>query len=158
MKARPLVSILILVLAVLIIVGSCATGKKAYVAMEDEEIYGAWHNPDYDETDKSAMFVFETDGILQTYKTASMTKKWWSGKYTITDKWIDDEGNIWYKFLVTDIKLEPISHSETEKYYYLGKISDSGRVFEFSSSGYDYPPEINPDNLKYPSVVHYRQE
>ncbi len=47
MKTKTLVSILILVLAVLIIAGSCATGKKAYVAKEDEELFGTWINPDY---------------------------------------------------------------------------------------------------------------
>ena len=155
MKTRTLISILILVLAVLIITGSCATGKKAYVAKDDEELYGVWDNMAYDETDKAAVFNFETDGVLQTYKSVNRTKKWWNGKFTITDKWIDDEGNIWYKILITEIKLDTISHIDTEKYFYLGKISDSGRVFEFSYSGYDYPPEINPDNLKYPSRVYW---
>ena len=156
MKTRTVASILILVLTVMVIAGSCATGKKAYVAKDDEELYGAWSNLGYDETDAAHMFLFETDGVLQTYKTANTTKKWWNGKYTITDKWIDDEGNIWYKILITEIKLDTISLPDAEKYYYLGKISDSGRVFEFSYSGYDYPPEVNPDSLKYPYRVYWR--
>ena len=104
------------------------------------------------------MFVFEPDGLLQTYKTDSMTKIYWDGKFTITDMWVDDEENTWYKLLITEVKLGSISHQEFEKYYYLSRISDSGRIFEFSFSGYDYPSEVNPDNLKYDYRIHYRQE
>ncbi len=94
---------------------------------------------------------------MQTYKTANITKEFWNAKYAITNKWIDDEGNIWYKWLMTDIKFGAISHPETDKYHYLGRISDSGRVFELSSSGYDYPNEVNPDSLKYDYTILYRQ-
>ena len=59
MKTRMLVSIVILVLTVMFIAGSCATEKKAYVATEDEEIYGTWVNPDYNYTAKATpMYVF----------------------------------------------------------------------------------------------------
>jgi hypothetical protein len=50
--------------------GSCATSKKAYVANEDEEYYGKSDKPR------------------------------WYGTFTITDKWADSEGNIWYKTIV----------------------------------------------------------
>ncbi len=42
--------------------------------------------------------------------------------------------------------------------YVLAKISNSGKVFEFSWSGLDYPPEINPDSLRYNYTIRYRQE
>ena len=45
MKTRRLVSILILVMAVLFIAGSCATGKKAEKGVN--ELYGTWENEEY---------------------------------------------------------------------------------------------------------------
>ena len=49
MKTRALISILIFVIVVLIIVGSCATGKKASVTERDlfKELSGTWVNTDY---------------------------------------------------------------------------------------------------------------
>ena len=49
MKTRTYVSILILVIAVLVIVGGCATGKKASVTERDifKELSGTWVNEDY---------------------------------------------------------------------------------------------------------------
>ena len=157
MKTKTFVLIAVMILAVLIIAGSCATGKKAYVVQEDEELFGTWINPDYDEKMVQATkFIYEPDGVLRGFETANTTKETMTAKFTITDKWIDDEGIIWYKWLLTDIRGSVLkTHSD---YYYLGKISDSGRVFEFSYSGSDYPPEVNPDNLRYNHRIYYRQE
>ncbi len=69
MKNRTLVSILILVLAVLIIAGSCVSGKKAYVAKEDEEIYSTWINPDYDDSRELPKKIFYPDGIVKRDST-----------------------------------------------------------------------------------------
>ena len=155
MKIKVLLSILILVLAVSVIVGSGAKDKKTYIAKEDEELFGAWINPDYDEAYEGGKIIYQPDGIKQGFSTAAITKEWWNNKFTITDKWIDDEGTIWYKWLRTDIRGRVLkSHSD---YYYFGKISESGKVFEFSYSGSDYPPEINPDNLRYNYRIYYRQ-
>jgi hypothetical protein len=146
---------LILVLSVLIIAGSCATGKKAYVAKEDEELFGTWINTDYDEVQIAAKIIFDPNGVVRAYPTVSITKEWMIGKFTISDKWIDAEGNIWYKWLRTEAK--GMSMSDTSEHYYLGKISDSGRVLELNYSGYDYPTEVNPDSLKYAYSIYYRQ-
>ena len=155
MKTRMFVSNLILVLAVLIIAGSCATGKKASVAKDDEEFYGTWSNPDYDESMGAAKFIFEHDGVLRAFATVNTTKEAWNAKFTITDKWIDAEGNIWYKWL--RIEATHAAISVTGEDYYLSRISDSGRVLEQSHSGYDYPNELNPDSLKYDYSILYRQ-
>ena len=56
MKTKTFVSILILVLAVMIVAGSCATKKEVvaekdfYVPKFDEEIHGTWINEEYDST------------------------------------------------------------------------------------------------------------
>ena len=155
MKTRTFVSILILVLAVLIVVGSCATGKKAYVAKEDEELFGTWINPDYGQAQKAVKYIYKSDGVVRAYNAATSTEEFWSAKCTITDKWIDAEGNIWYKWLMTEAKGGAIS--DTAEYYFLGKISSSGRVLEQSFSSYEYPTDVNPDSLKYDYFIYYRQ-
>ena len=158
MKTRTYVSIFILVFAVLIIAGSCATGKKAYVAQKDEELFGTWINPDYDVTSIDAKITYGPDGVLQVYHSTPTKRVQWRAKYTITDKWIDAKGIIWYKWFVNEIKEGAISTPDTEGYCCLGKISDSGRKLELSGSRYDYPTEVNPDSLKYDYTILYRQE
>ena len=155
MKTRTLVSIMILILAVLVIAGSCATGKKAYVVQEDEELFGTWINPDYGGLAKAEKVIHEPDGVVRYYSTATSTKEVWNAKCTITDRWIDAEGNILYKWLETEGKGGSIV--DPSDYYCLGKISDSGTVLEFSYSSYDYPTEVNPDSLKYAYRIYYRQ-
>jgi hypothetical protein len=101
MKSRTFVSIPILVLALLIIAGSCATGKKAYVASDDEKLYGIWINPDYDEKAIPGRIIYEPKGVARSYCAVSDTEERLSWKFTIADKWIDDEGTIWYKLLIS---------------------------------------------------------
>ena len=156
MKTRTFISILILVLAVLIIAGSCATGKKAYVVQEDEELFGTWINPDYDEKMQAAKFVYKPDGKVLHYPTRSDTKERWEANFTITDKWTDPDGDIWYKWVETEGTGGGFSGSGER--YFIAKISRSGKAIECSFSGYDYPPEVNPDNLRYNYRIYYRQE
>ena len=108
MKTRTYVSILILVLAVLIIAGSCATGKKAYTAKEDEELYGTWINPDYNEGKHSAKFIFKPDGTFEGYAKTDSTHYYYFGEYIIADKWADSEGNLWYKYYYSLFELHDL--------------------------------------------------
>ena len=97
MKARALLSILILVFAVLIIAGSCATGKKAYVVKENEELYGNWFKSEYNDSSRAARHIINADGSIQLYATDDSPRVAAIHLYIITDKWYDSEGNIWYK-------------------------------------------------------------
>ena len=45
-------------MAVTIIAGSCATGKKAYVVKEDEELFGTWINNDSNSTQTFEKLIF----------------------------------------------------------------------------------------------------
>jgi len=156
MRTRTLVSILILVLAVLIVVGSCATGKKAYVAKEDEELYGTWVNPEYDGGIYYAKYVIKPDGTWDEYAMSNSNSPVGVGEYTITDKWTDSEGNKWYKNISTFFDDESIKNPDT--YYYLCKIDKTGNVHEMLWSSIDYPTEFDPDGLRYNYRIHYRQE
>ncbi|MCK4829951.1 hypothetical protein KA005_80255, partial [bacterium] len=121
MEARKLISGVILPLAVLLLIASCA--KKPYAAKEDEEIYGTWVNTSYGTTKDlfSQKRIYKSDGTLEEYggmaDIAHLTYK-----YTIIDKWTDSEGNIWYK-LITEYGDKTYGSRPA---YELRKISNSG--------------------------------
>jgi hypothetical protein len=138
-----LVSILILVLALLIIFGGCATEKKAYVTKDSEELYWTWVNPEYNEPlNRSGKSIFYSNGIAEGYLTLSHKLPHWRIRYIITSKWSDRKGNIWYRYTLWYEGLE-------QKYYKLAKISGSGNTRESVYSGVDHPKKIDKSNLNY---------
>ncbi len=149
MKTRTLVLILILVSAVLIIAGSCATEKMTYISKEFE-IYGTWVNPDYNNTDRWSKIVFYPDGIDHCYMEDTSTVVGLKEEFVITNKWIDSKGNYFYT-----MRFSP----ETDPYWVfcLLKISNSGRTLEWDWSFDDYPKEIDPE-ISGVYSIYYRQE
>jgi hypothetical protein len=149
MKSRTLLSILILILALLIVVGSCATGKKAYVVKEDEELFGTWINPDYNNTGHCAKYVFHHNGKVEYY-SATTDRAADHGEFVITNKWADVKGNICYTMI------EEFPFWGTGRInYILAKISNSGKTLEFTWTHSDYPTEIDPEHSRY--NIYYRQ-
>ena len=150
MEARKLISGVILPLAVLLLIASCA--KKPYAAKEDEEIYGTWVNTSYGTTKDlfSQKRIYKSDGTLEEYggmaDIAHLTYK-----YTIIDKWTDSEGNIWYK-LITEYGDKTYGSRPA---YELRKISNSALTLEFVFSMDNYPTEIDPNHRYY--FIYYRQ-
>jgi hypothetical protein len=153
MKNRMLVSILILVLAVLIIVGSCATKKKA-ISEEDflEAFSGIWINTDYEfkgDTGSMRKVVWYPDGRWEEYSLETHELPATYGRYTITDMWKDSKGDIWYTANWGGI---------LSKGYLMGKISDSGNTHEQLFTNFGEPiEEWDLDNKRYYYRIHYRQ-
>ena len=158
MKTRPLVSIMILVVVVLIIGGSCATGKKAYVAQDDEELYGTWVNPEYENSKvyTAPKIVVKPDGTFDEYALINSDRVVSVLEYTITDKWTDSEGNTWYKLLEIHTDSKVIQNPDT--YYVLSRIDKTGNIWEMLWASIDYPAEFEPDNVLYNYRIRYRQE
>ena len=67
------------------------------------------------------------------------------GTYSIIEKWTDSEKFLWFKLKATVIK----KGKSAEDYYYLSKISDSGKKLEFVFHASDYLKAINPDKPTY---------
>ena len=151
MKTKALVSILIFVLAVLIISEGFATEKK--VTKRDYRFFsGTWINEEYNSRAFNAKYIIRRDGTYDAYNRLSDTGKNWIGYYEIVEKWIDDEGNIWYKMHVwTGVKVEgkPMS-------YELDKFSNSGKVWEYISLDGGFPTEMDVNHHWY--HIYYRQE
>jgi hypothetical protein len=141
MKTGRFVSILLLVLAVLYVVGSCAT-KHMVISDEDFfELYsGTWVNPDY--RWDTAKRVIKPDSTWEHYIDVDKQTYACYGHDTIMEKWTDSEGNIWYKAL-----WECIPHQL--KGYVYGKISESGNIHEYIwdfKEIHKWKPEQYPDS------------
>ena len=146
MRARTsFISIFILVLVVLIIIGSCATEKKA-VKAPIEPLYGTWTNPDYNTVTKIAKLIFKPDGTFIEYNHTDITMYLGPYKYTIAESWMDSDGNKYYK---VDIALG------IRSWYELWRINETDTVLEFVRSNIECPTEIDLTDATY--VIYYRQ-
>ena len=149
MKTRTFVSILILVLSVMVIAGSCATEKKT--VKRSEELLGAWVNEDYESRAvPAATLVYQPDGTFEQYTDVLRTLIEVDGIFTIEEKWTDSEKNIFYK-VKRIFKLGIQENIE----FTLIKISDSGNIYEDVFDTRTYPTEIDPINGTY--RIRYRQ-
>ena len=110
----------------------------------DEKISATWINTDYNHFTFQKR-VFNPDGTFRFYRYESSPSPEFEGTYSIIEKWTDSEKIIWYKLKATEIK----RGKSTEDYYYLSKISDSGKKLEFVFHASDYLRVINPDRKTY---------
>ena len=154
MKTRRWVSVLILLFSVLMIIGSCATRKKAITDEELSKAYtGTWINEEHERTtNKRAMIVLFADGTWERYtslKGGYHTK----GENVILDKWKDSKGNIWFT-----ADWENFTHHT--KGNTMIKISESGNTLEELSTLLiqNKVEEWEPDNPHYLYRIYYRQE
>jgi hypothetical protein len=119
MKARMFISILILVLGILIIAGSCATRKKAISIEDAAEIRsGIWVN----ELSPDALIVRYPDGRYEVYYDLQQERLALSGTSKIYESWRDSEGVLWYRAQYQD--------SVGREGYELVKISNSDNTSE----------------------------
>ena len=147
MKTKTLVSILILILAVLIVVGSCATGKKA-VKAPIESVYGAWANPDYNtRSDFFAKLKIRPDGIIEVSSHTELEYQQFKERtFTIIESWMESDGNKYYK-------VDLVRGMET--WYGLWRINETDTVLEYVRSNIEYPTEIDLTDEWY--MIYYRQ-
>jgi hypothetical protein len=145
MKTRTLI-LAVLIMAVLIITGSCATGKKA-VKAPIESVYGTWVNQDYNTVTAYAKFNIRPDGIIErTTHTEIEYSKSLEATFTIIESWMDSDGNKYYK-------VEYVRGIDT--WYELWRINETDSVWEFVLSQVEYPSEIDPNHFNY--RIYYRQ-
>ena len=153
MKTRTCVVVLILVLAVMIVAGSCATEKQT-VKVPKEPFYGTWVNPDYDDVyHKWSKHIKNHDGTFVMYVNITSTKPTTKGTIIITEKWSDHDGNFWYK---TEDYYGPYFEGKKVSSYSLCRINESGTILEYVWSQVAYPARLDPTDGSY--RIYYRQE
>ncbi len=113
-------------------------GQMAYLAQDNEELYGTWVL-----TLPTRKLIHKPDGTFEVswpdISGYGAGRRY--GRYLITGKWTDSEGNIWYKWHWVS--------SDSREFYTLGKISNSGSTLEVISASDKYPTEIDPKRAGY---------
>ena len=162
MKTRTLISVLFLIsIFVMTAPVSFEGGSKK------EELYGTWINEEYkDTTPPFEIEVYNPDGTYESFRTevapwekdVEILEGGWIRDafrtYKIEDKWIDSEGNVWYK-------VEAITGGYEKRPYkvcLLMKISDSNRILEYMYGKGEYYEEIDPSKVPYTYRIYYRLE
>ena len=112
----------ILSAAFVVFSGNSFAEEKAYVAKDNEEFYGTWTNIDYGTRAHPYQKIINFPGRYEAYGSTKSDIVMERGTFTITDKWTDSKGNIWYTL---------IWMSDGLKYYELDK-GDKGDVLYIS--------------------------
>ena len=129
-----------------------AYSEEPYVPKENEEYYGTWVNDEYDNVYTWTKWEIKPDGTWTSYsKVQSEYILVGKGTYTLTAKWKDDKGGIWYKMTNKNDILEVNG-------YGLLHISDSGSTMEAAYGRSDYPTKIDPKK-SFPAYggIHYKK-
>jgi len=154
MKARMLLPILILVLAVLIVSDGFAQRRKV---ISEEDFFVAfsdtWVNTDYmggyGTPQKKIRFP---NGTWEDYYKLTDANPDCYGNHTITDMWADSKGNIWYR-----AHWECLPHKNEGNEY--GKINDSVNTLEYLSvKGDRIIEDWDTESFLYNYRIYYRQE
>jgi hypothetical protein len=150
MKTRTLLSLLILVFAALIVVGSCAT-MKSPDKMVYERFCGTWVNTEYEGKDSPAVKeIYNPDGTCTTYSHLHETTTYSRGAYSVEKRWSDSEGNSWYHVKMT-WPIEPMGTG-----YLLFKLDKYNSILEYNYSGTGYPTEVDPKDKHTSYRIYYR--
>ena len=122
---------------------------QQYVSQENEEIYGTWVNTDYSGGyNEEQKIVIHPDG-LELYGMAAFDFHSGKDRYTILEKWKDENDNIWYKRHI---------FASYGKWSDLTRISQDQSVMEyvFSYVVSKIPEKIDPNHKNY--RIYYRQK
>ena len=142
MKTRKLALLIVLLLMVSL---SFADDK---ISIDD--IYGIWINSDYNGNyPPRAKEIHHPEDTSEWYYRVTDSEPGYTFKYTRTDSWHDNEGNLWIKYTW-------YCNEDSTSGYMIIKLSDSGKTRESVYSEVKYPDEMSPIGGNY--AIHYRQE
>ena len=160
-KTTKLVLIYALILAAIVVIGSCASSRKTITGKDfiaawrgtwvNEELAGNFINPQVliNHPDETMEFI-KNPFVMKLGKKDSRIMCF--NNLTITDKWLDREGRIWYT-AATERKTE---RGTVLSYY--GFIHESGDALEIlEAMSTRIIEEWDPDNVWYFHRVYYRQ-
>jgi hypothetical protein len=118
--------------------------QDKYVPKAKEESYGTWVN-EKGSLQKTVIFA---GGFMNYILMADKVPTYNEGESKIEAKWIDSEGNVWYKSFGTITE----GMGEGQKFQTLARVSKSGTVYERVTVIVDefdpnkYLTEINPNS------------
>ena len=160
-KTRKLVLIYALILAAIVGIGSCSSSRKTITGKDfiavwrgtwvNDELAGNFLNPQMLINYPDETMEFIKNPFVMEFGKKDVRIMCFSN-LTITDKWLDREGKIWYT-AATERKTE---RGTVLSYY--GFIHESGDVLEILESiSTKIIEEWDPENVWYYHRVYYRQ-
>ncbi len=132
-----------------------ATGQAEQVSAQADHPVETWVNAEYDGNYYLvAKIEIYPDGRELDYLRVSDTIPEWEGRPTDEEKWIDAEGNHWYKG--RGFWHEYRTKQGEQELFFLSKVNPSGTVLESVVAQADYPEELSPVGGQY--GIWYKQE
>jgi hypothetical protein len=124
---------LILSASLVVFATDALAGERGYIVQDNEELYGIWINLSKSQGNREQ--IFKQDGTFDYIRGATKG----SGRYLITGKWKDSQGNIYFRYHY--VVYDGFGGFEA---YTLAKISNSGNTLETLHDTETYPTEIEP--------------
>jgi hypothetical protein len=136
-------------LALVMFLFSIAAVAVVPMEKEGEELCGTWVNPEYYDAwdQKPAKLIINLDLSMFVYSKVTSID-YYVAKYTVENRWLDEEGNIWFKNIIQHPGPLP-------QFYYLFKISNSGTVLESVWDSNKWTIDLSPSAGTY--EIHYRR-
>jgi hypothetical protein len=137
----------------LLFVAANSYAQKMYVPKADEEIYGTWTNQGM-EFRKNVSFYGGSRDYMQIEDNVAI----FESNVQLVEKWIDTDGNVWYKILGNVIS----GAYQGTKWQSLEKISKAGTVREWVAkivtafADDNYPSAISASDNDY--RIYYRSK
>jgi hypothetical protein len=121
-----------------------------------EPMFGTWANKEYMSSYWVWKFVYQPDGRALNWHNGKPSDQPnnGEGRFTIERKWVDSEGNTWYR-IAEEVCIAPYSEAKARREYALIKIRVTGNVLEGEWSTLDFPAEFGAFGSKH--FVFYRQ-
>jgi hypothetical protein len=99
-----------------------------------EPLYGEWAN---EMIPRDGMYTYSPDGTGFFYSLPTDDEPTSEFRYTVEEKWADEEGNVYYKVLGLFDNI-PYDESDADDWYATHKIHASGEVMELVYSPTKY--------------------
>ena len=153
MKTKTIALLSFLCLAVLIILGSCAT-MKSPDKLTYERFCGTWANEGYQPKPavlpvEVAKWIINPEGTMVGYDILTETGPAWIYLYTVEKRWVDTEGNHFYH-----VRTNNVLHQVTQ--YELWRIDKYTSILEIQFHYKVYPDKIDPEDIQSSYLIYYR--
>ncbi len=130
-----------LCLLVLPLVMACTSTSMA--PSKDELLFGTWVNKELIGSQLVCKFVYQPNGRSISWADGRLPEQPnnYEGRFTINKKWLDSQGNTWYR-VAGAACIVPYMDSKTTKEYGLVKVHSDGKTLEGEWSTVDFPSEF----------------
>jgi hypothetical protein len=138
LRRVPVVIFMCILFALMI---GCASTPIA--GKDQEPIFGTWANNEYMSGYWVWRFIYQPNGQVLTWSNGKLADQPnnYEGRFTIDKKWVDSEGNTWYRS-AEKVCIAPYSEGKAIKEYGLIKVRVAGSVLEGEWSTVDFPKEF----------------